>query len=62
MNKDLSHINQLLRRFGIYVYDRDRSNMLLMMEMEIKELYKAGLLDKKEYAEALLILRDRKEG
>lgn len=58
-NKNLSDINILLRRFGIYVYDRDEKNKLSLMEMEIKELYKHGLLTKEEFTEALLILRKR---
>ncbi|WP_411844315.1 YqgQ family protein [Salinicoccus sp. HZC-1] len=59
MNKDLTHINALLRRFGIYVYDRDEKNKLSLMEMEVKELYKHGLITKDEFTEALLILRKR---
>lgn len=59
MNKDLTHINALLRRFGIYVYDRDEKNKLSLMEMEVKELYKHGLIAKDEFTEALLILRKR---
>lgn len=59
MNKDLSHINALLRRFGIYVYDKNEKNKLFLMEMEIKELYRHGLITKEEFTEALLVLRER---
>ncbi|KKK35515.1 hypothetical protein WN59_01395 [Salinicoccus sediminis] len=58
-NKNLSDINILLRRYGIYVYDKDEKNKLAMMEMEIKELYRHGLLTREEFTEALLILRKR---
>ncbi|WP_017548854.1 YqgQ family protein [Salinicoccus carnicancri] len=58
-NRDLSDINLLLRRYGIYVYDKDEKNKLAMMEMEIKELYKHALLTREEFTEALLILRKR---
>lgn len=58
-NKDLSDINILLRKFGIYVYDRNERNKIALMEMEIKELYKHGLITKEEFTEALLILRKR---
>jgi len=58
-NKDLSDINLLLRKYGIYVYDKDEKNKLAMMEMEIKELFKHGLLTREEFTEALLILRKR---
>lgn len=58
-NKDLSDINLLLRRYGIYVYDKEEKNKLAMMEMEIKELYRHGLLTREEFTEALIILRKR---
>lgn len=62
MARDLTYINRLLLRYGIYVYDKDRGNMLKLMEMEIRELYQYGLISKEEYTEAILILRQRKEG
>ncbi len=62
MTRDLTYINKLLLRYGIYVYDKDMGNMLTLMEMEIKELYSHGLISKEEYIEAFLILKRRKEG
>lgn len=59
MDKDLTYINALLRRFGIYIYNKDVKNKLSLMEMEIRELYKHGLITKEEFTEALLILRKR---
>ena len=59
MSDDLTYINRLLRRFGSYVYDRDKSNMYLMMDMEITELYQHQLISKEEYMKAKLILRRR---
>ncbi|MXQ50192.1 DUF910 family protein [Salinicoccus hispanicus] len=61
MNRDLTYINRLLLRYGIYVYDRDRQNMLKLMEMEIKELYQYGLITSEEYKTSILILRQRRE-
>jgi uncharacterized protein YqgQ len=62
MTRDLTYINKLLLRYGIYVYDKDMGNMLTLMEMEIKELYSHVLISKEEYIEAFLILKRRKEG
>ncbi|WP_237604740.1 MULTISPECIES: YqgQ family protein [Salinicoccus] len=62
MNRDLTYINRLLLRFGIYVYDKDRQNMLKLMEMEIKELYQFGLITSEEYKTSILILRQKREG
>lgn len=59
MNNDLTYINRLLRRFNIYVYDRDKHNMYTMMNMEISELYKSGLISKEEFLHAKLILTKR---
>lgn len=61
MNNDLTYINKLLLRYGIYVYDKDRQNMLKLMEMEIKELYQYGLITSEEYKTSILILRQRRE-
>lgn len=59
VNDDLTYVNELLRRFGIYVYDKDMNNRLSLMEMEIRELYKYELLTKEEFTTAILIIRKR---
>lgn len=59
MNSDLTYINRLLRRFNIYVYDRDKSNMYTMMEMEVSELYKSQLISKEEFLHSKVILKKR---
>lgn len=59
MNNDLTYINRLLRRFNIYVYDRDKSNMYTMMEMEVSELYKSQLISKEEFLHSKVILKKR---
>ncbi|ATP41060.1 cytoplasmic protein [Solibacillus sp. R5-41] len=50
-------IISLLKNYGIYIYTRDRIGDLYLMEDEIKELYKANVLDIKDFQMALLILR-----
>ncbi|WP_020008422.1 YqgQ family protein [Salinicoccus albus] len=59
VNDDLTYVNELLRRFGIYVYDKDMKNRLSLMEMEIRELYKYELLTKEEFTRAIWIIRKR---
>lgn len=56
MDKMLDIIN-LLKRYGTYIYTTDRFGDLALMEDEIRELYKAGALDVRDYQMALLILR-----
>jgi uncharacterized protein YqgQ len=50
-------VTQLLKRFGIYVYTKDRLADLEMMEEEIKELYRMQMIEVKEYQLAILLLR-----
>ncbi|MFJ8066730.1 YqgQ family protein [Psychrobacillus sp. NPDC096426] len=50
-------VTQLLKRFGIYVYTKDRLADLEMMEEEIRELYRMQMIDVKEYQMAVLLLR-----
>ncbi|TQR18593.1 YqgQ family protein [Psychrobacillus soli] len=50
-------VMQLIKRFGIYVYTKDRLADLEMMEEEIRELYRMQMIDAKEFQMALLLLR-----
>lgn len=59
MNKDLTYINDILLRFGSYVYDKDMNNRLELMKMEIQELYRNELIGKREYMNCILIINKR---
>lgn len=59
MNKDLTYINRLLLRYGIYVYDKNEETKIEMMKLEIRELYRNQLISKEELIESLTILRNR---
>ncbi|KIL45991.1 YqgQ family protein [Jeotgalibacillus campisalis] len=50
-------IQQLLKRFGIFVYIGERKTNLEMMEVEIKDLYESNLIDMQDYQKAVLLLR-----
>ncbi|HBJ00524.1 MAG TPA: DUF910 domain-containing protein [Lysinibacillus sp.] len=50
-------IYELLKIYGTYIYTRDPIGDLMLMEDEIKELYKANVLDIKDYQMALLLIR-----
>ena len=50
-------IYQLLKQYGTYIYTGDRFGDLQLMADEIKELYKANVLDIKDYQMALLLIR-----
>lgn len=50
-------VQQLLKRFGIYVYIGDRVSDLELMEMEVRELYSERLISQEEFQHSILILR-----
>lgn len=55
--ENMQDIRQYLKRFGTFVYTKNRIGYLRMMEADIKELYEAGILDVREYQKARHILR-----
>lgn len=54
-------IQQLLKRFGVFIYVGDRIADLEMMEDEVRELFKSQFIDAKEFQMALLLLRQEIE-
>ncbi|WP_155591555.1 YqgQ family protein [Lysinibacillus cavernae] len=50
-------IYELLKKYGTYIYTRDPIGDLMLMEDEMRELYKANVLDIKDYQMALLLIR-----
>lgn len=52
-------VQQLLKRYGVFVYIGNRVADLQLMELELKELYQSQLVEPKEYQMALLLLRQQ---
>jgi uncharacterized protein YqgQ len=50
-------VQQLLKKYGIFVYLGDRNADLEMMQEEIRELYQSGLLSIEDFQRSMLILR-----
>ncbi len=50
-------VQQLLKRYGVFVYIGNRVADLQLMEVELKELYQSQLIETQEYQVALLLLR-----
>lgn len=57
--KTLYDVMQLLKRYGTIIYTGDPQADLELMEEEIRELYRYQFITPKEYAAALLILRQQ---
>ncbi|GGA68382.1 hypothetical protein GCM10008025_10450 [Ornithinibacillus halotolerans] len=55
--KTLYDVQQVLKRFGTFIYTGDRLGDLELMQNEITELYKAGLIDIESYRTAILVIR-----
>lgn len=53
-------VRKLLKRFGIFIYTRDRKGDLDLMEMEISELYHNNMIQQIEYQTAILVIRQAK--
>ncbi|MEW9107737.1 YqgQ family protein [Cytobacillus gottheilii] len=50
-------VQQLLKKFGIFVYIGDRVADLELMEAEIQDLYDSLLIEPQQYQSAILLLR-----
>ena len=50
-------VQQLLKRFGTFIYVGDRLADWELMEEEVKEIYKSQLIDVKEFQMAMMLLR-----
>ena len=55
--KTLYDVQQLLKRFGIYVYVSKRLYDIEVMKIELEKLYENQLITKDDYLKAELILR-----
>lgn len=57
--KNLYDVMQLLKRYGTVIYTADYQADLAMMEDEVRELYRLQFITAKEFATAMLILRQK---
>ena len=55
--KSMKDIYDLLKHYGTFIYTRDRRGDILLMEDEIRELYKSKVLEPRDFQSAMLILR-----
>ncbi|CCK85504.1 Putative uncharacterized protein [Lactobacillus equicursoris DSM 19284 = JCM 14600 = CIP 110162] len=59
--KTLYDVQQLLKKYGILVHVGKRKWDIELMAIELDNLYKAGILEKKVYLNAKLVLRHEHE-
>lgn len=53
-------VQQLLKRYGIFIYTGNRNADIDLMEAEIRDLYQANLISIQSLQKALFILRKEK--
>ncbi|WP_010303246.1 YqgQ family protein [Kurthia senegalensis] len=63
----IADVQQYLKRFGTFIYTKNRIGDLHLMEADMRALYEAGILDVREYQKSRHILiseevRLQKEG
>lgn len=58
--KTMLDVRNLLKRYGIFIYTRDRMGDLELMELEVIELYNNNMIQLAEYQTARLIIRQAK--
>ncbi|MEC1180077.1 YqgQ family protein [Metasolibacillus meyeri] len=55
--KSMIDVYELLKQYGTYIYTTDRIGDLMLMEDEVRELYKANVLAPRDFQTALLLIR-----
>lgn len=58
--KSVYDVRMLLKRFGTFVYSRDRIGDLILMEAELEELHRFGMITDDEYMNGKIILQKEK--
>lgn len=53
-------IQQLLKKFGTFIYTGSRQGDIELMEDELTELYKLGMIDQKMFIDAKMALSREK--
>lgn len=59
--KNLYDVQQLLKKYNIYVYLGKRIWDIELMALELDNIFRAGLIEKKLYLSAKLVLRHEHE-
>jgi uncharacterized protein YqgQ len=58
--KNMYDVQQMLKKYGIFIYLGDRMADLEMMQEEVRELYQSGLITPGEFQSCTLILRSER--
>lgn len=53
-------VQQLLKKYGTIIYTGERLGDIELMDMEVEELKRLGMLEQTKYMQAKLILRNER--
>ncbi len=53
---EVYEVVELIKQFGIYVYTGHPYSDYILIQMEVEDLYKSGVLPQETYIEAMVIL------
>lgn len=56
--KSVFDVQQLLKRFGTFIYTKNRLADLELMTEELQELFRQGMIDHQLFQQALVILKN----
>lgn len=60
MMRTMYDVQQLLKKYGTIIYTRDREMDLFLIEEDLRELHRLGLVDTETFQQALLIIRNER--
>lgn len=61
MRTGLLYVKDILKRFGTYIYTGNRSDDIIMMEIEIEELFELRMITNDEFIKAKACLNRERE-
>lgn len=58
--RTMEDVRRLMKRFGTWIYTGDRMGDLEMMEEELEEMHRLGMIDKDTYLSARRVIMEQK--
>ncbi|MFD0943590.1 YqgQ family protein [Savagea faecisuis] len=56
---ELYDVQQLLKKFNIFIYFGDQEADCILMQSELKDLFDSGMIEREDYIRAVAIVRQR---
>jgi len=53
---EVYEVIDILKQFGIYIYTGHRYSDYILIQMELEELYKSGVIPQRTYLESMVVM------